>query len=230
MRCEEFMAGCARILTVIIPLSILDSSPSRRARRRATRCATASTSPGTPSAWAIRRIGSPNTTTCRHRQRRHLGGDRYVAGGTSTIRVGAGGIMLPNHAPLVDRRAVRHAGVALSRPDRPRPRPRAGDRSAGLRALRRDPARADEFPQDVQELQAFLRPSSPARSSGGAGRRAQRSAVDPRLEPLRRAARRAPRPALRVRVAFRARRADGCAGDLPRAVPALRRSSTGPTP
>ena len=33
----------------------------------------------------------------------------YVGPQTSTIRVGAGGIMLPNHAPLVDRRAVRNA-------------------------------------------------------------------------------------------------------------------------
>ena len=33
----------------------------------------------------------------------------YVAGGTRTIRVGAGGIMLPNHSPLVIAGAVRHA-------------------------------------------------------------------------------------------------------------------------
>ena len=39
----------------------------------------------------------------------------HLAAGTTTIRVGAGGIMLPNHAPLCDRRAVRDAGAALSR-------------------------------------------------------------------------------------------------------------------
>ena len=52
----------------------------------------------------------------------------HVAGGTTTIRVGAGGIMLPNHSPLVDRGAVRHARGAVSRPHRSRPGPRAGHR------------------------------------------------------------------------------------------------------
>src|SRR5881397_2465660 len=52
----------------------------------------------------------------------------HVAGGTRAIRVGAGGIMLPNHAPR-RRRAVRHAGIALSRPDRSRARARARDGS-----------------------------------------------------------------------------------------------------
>ena len=46
----------------------------------------------------------------------------HVASGTTTIRVGSGGIMLPNHAPLHHRRAVRHAGLALPRPHRPGPR------------------------------------------------------------------------------------------------------------
>ena len=54
----------------------------------------------------------------------------HIAAGTKTIRVGAGGIMLPNHAPLRHRRAVRDAGAAVSRPHRPRARPRARHRPA----------------------------------------------------------------------------------------------------
>ncbi len=43
----------------------------------------------------------------------------HVAGGTKTIRVGAGGVMLPNHAPLVIAEQFGHAGVAVSGTDRP---------------------------------------------------------------------------------------------------------------
>ena len=52
----------------------------------------------------------------------------YVAGGTRTIRVGAGGIMLPNHSPLVIAEQFGTLEIAVSRPHRSRPRPRAGHR------------------------------------------------------------------------------------------------------
>ena len=85
----------------------------------------------------------------------------YLAGGTSTIRVGAGGIMLPNHAPMV---VAEQFGTLESlypgRIDLGLGRAPGTDQQ-GLRALRRDPARADEFPEDVQELQAFLAPVQP---------------------------------------------------------------------
>jgi luciferase family oxidoreductase group 1 len=85
----------------------------------------------------------------------------YLAGGTSTIRVGAGGIMLPNHAPLV---VAEQFGTLESlypgRIDLGLGRAPGTDQQ-GLRALRRDPARSDEFPEDVQELQAFLAPVQP---------------------------------------------------------------------
>jgi luciferase family oxidoreductase group 1 len=85
----------------------------------------------------------------------------YLAGGTSTIRVGAGGIMLPNHAPLV---IAEQFGTLESlypgRIDLGLGRAPGTDQQ-GLRALRRDPDRADEFPQDVQELQALLAPVQP---------------------------------------------------------------------
>ncbi len=84
----------------------------------------------------------------------------YVAGGTKTIRVGSGGVMLPNHSPLVI--AEQFGTLASLYPGRidlglgraP------GTDPATARALRRDPvAAADSFPYDVQELQAYLEPA-----------------------------------------------------------------------
>jgi luciferase family oxidoreductase group 1 len=88
----------------------------------------------------------------------------YVAEGTRTIRVGSGGIMLPNHAPLVI--AEQFGTLASLYPDRidlglgraP------GTDQRTLAALRRDPAAADEFPQDVLELQALLAPAQPGQA------------------------------------------------------------------
>lgn len=86
---------------------------------------------------------------------------QHIAAGTTTIRVGAGGIMLPNHAPYVI--AEQFGTLATLFPGRidlglgraP------GTDQMTLRALRRDPANADRFPQDVLELQAFLGPVQP---------------------------------------------------------------------
>jgi luciferase family oxidoreductase group 1 len=83
----------------------------------------------------------------------------YVAGGTSSIRVGAGGIMLPNHAPLMVAEAF--GTLAALYPDRidlGLGRAPGTDRLT-MRALRRDPAAADTFPRDVQELQGYFRES-----------------------------------------------------------------------
>ncbi len=80
----------------------------------------------------------------------------YLAGGTSSIRVGSGGIMLPNHSPLV---IAEQFGTLESlypgRIDLGLGRAPGTDQRT-LRALRRDPMRADDFPQDVLELQSFL--------------------------------------------------------------------------
>jgi luciferase family oxidoreductase group 1 len=82
----------------------------------------------------------------------------HVAAGTKTIRVGAGGIMLPNHAPLVI--AEQFGTLATLFPGRidlglgraP------GTDQRTLRALRRGPESSEYFPQDVVELQALLGP------------------------------------------------------------------------
>jgi luciferase family oxidoreductase group 1 len=82
----------------------------------------------------------------------------YLAGGTTTIRVGAGGIMLPNHAPLI---IAEQFGTLASlypgRIDLGLGRAPGTDEKT-LRALRRNPEDAAHFPHDVQELQAFLAP------------------------------------------------------------------------
>ena len=79
-----------------------------------------------------------------------------VAGATSTIRVGAGGIMLPNHAPLMVAEAF--GTLATLFPDRidlGLGRAPGTDQSTML-ALRRGMDGADRFPQDVVELIGYL--------------------------------------------------------------------------
>ncbi|TPW32688.1 LLM class flavin-dependent oxidoreductase [Pararhizobium mangrovi] len=88
----------------------------------------------------------------------------HIAGGTNHIRVGSGGIMLPNHSPLVI--AEQFGTLAALYPDRiDLGLGRAPGTDMGTaRALRRDlEASAHAFPQDVQELQAYLGPRDPSR-------------------------------------------------------------------
>ncbi|MDR3509856.1 MAG: LLM class flavin-dependent oxidoreductase, partial [Caulobacteraceae bacterium] len=96
----------------------------------------------------------------------------HVAAATSTIRVGSGGVMLPNHAPLVI--AEQFGTLATLFPGRidlglgraP------GTDQATARALRRYFEGADRFPQDVIELQTYFRPAQPGqavRAVPGAG-------------------------------------------------------------
>ncbi len=90
----------------------------------------------------------------------------HVAGGTQAIRVGAGGIMLPNHAPLVIAEqfgtlAALHPGridLGLGRAP--------GTDQLTMLALRRDQSGSgvDTFPQDVLELQALLSDPKPGQA------------------------------------------------------------------
>ena len=81
-----------------------------------------------------------------------------VAGGTKTIRVGSGGIMLPNHSPLViaeqfgTLEALYPGRIDLGLGRAPGTDPQT------VLALRRSPMSADTFPSDVLELQALLGP------------------------------------------------------------------------
>ncbi len=80
----------------------------------------------------------------------------HVASQTSSIRLGAGGIMLPNHSPLLIAEQfgtleTLHPGridLGLGRAP--------GSDQATMRAMRRDPMASDSFPKDVMELQGYL--------------------------------------------------------------------------
>src|SRR4051812_2497152 len=84
-----------------------------------------------------------------------------IAAHTKTIRIGSGGIMLPNHSPIV---IAEQFGTLESlypgRIDLGLGRAPGTDQRT-LRALRRDPMSAEYFPQDVLELQALLGPLQP---------------------------------------------------------------------
>jgi luciferase family oxidoreductase group 1 len=88
----------------------------------------------------------------------------FIAGGTQSIRVGAGGIMLPNHSPLV---IAEQFGTLESlypgRIDLGLGRAPGTDQRT-WRAMRRDPMASDQFPQDVLELQALLGPLQPGQT------------------------------------------------------------------
>src|SRR6185503_4345563 len=97
----------------------------------------------------------------------------HIGAGTSTIRIGAGGIMLPNHAPLqVAEQFGTLASLFPGRVDLGLGRAPGTDRPA-MRALRRTlSGSADDFPSDVLELMAFLRecePNQPVQAVPGAG-------------------------------------------------------------
>ena len=98
----------------------------------------------------------------------------HVAGGTKTIRVGAGGIMLPNHPPIV---IAEQFGTLESlypgRIDLGLGRAPGTDQLT-IHALRREPESADTFPQDVLELQRYLADAEPGQlvqATPGAGAR-----------------------------------------------------------
>jgi luciferase family oxidoreductase group 1 len=85
----------------------------------------------------------------------------HVAAGTDHIRIGAGGIMLPNHAPLIIAEqfgtlAALHPGrVELGLGRAP------GSDQITAHAMRRNLSGGEEFPQDVVELMAYFKPVQP---------------------------------------------------------------------
>jgi luciferase family oxidoreductase group 1 len=96
----------------------------------------------------------------------------FVAGGTRAIRVGAGGVMLPNHAPLLiaeqfgTLESLYPGRIDLGLGRAP------GTDQVTLRALRRSPETAESFPRDVLELQALLddlRPGQTVQAVPGTG-------------------------------------------------------------
>jgi len=157
----------------VIPLSVLDLAPIRRGDTAADALRNTLDLARHCEDWGYRRywlaehhnmtgIASAATSVA-------IG---YVAGGTRTIRVGAGGVMLPNHSPLViaeqfgTLESLYPGRIDLGLGRAP------GTDMVTLRALRRDPHAAETFPDDVLELQALFGPVQPGqayRAVPGAG-------------------------------------------------------------
>ena len=146
----------------MIPLSVLDLSPivqggdpgqSLRASRELAR--------------AAERLGFQRYWMAEHHNMTGIASAAtavalaFVGDGTSTIRLGAGGVMLPNHAPLIiaeqfgTLEALFPGRVDLGLGRAP------GTDQATVRALRRYMDGADAFPQDVTELLHYFQPAQP---------------------------------------------------------------------
>ena len=147
----------------------------------------------------------------------------HIGAQTSSIRLGAGGIMLPNHSPLViaeqfgTLEAMYPGRIDLGLGRAP------GSDQNTMYALRRDPRTAEAFPRDVLELQAYLAGASRVPGRGRHSRQGlERPAVHPGVIAVRRAAGRRVRAAVRVRVALRPRRPRPRDRGLPQRVQAVR--------
>ncbi|MFC5458934.1 LLM class flavin-dependent oxidoreductase [Massilia niabensis] len=143
----------------MIPLSILELGRVRQGSDRRTALDDARTLAqhaerlGYRRIWVAEHHNSPAVTTAATSIV-----IAHIAAGTSSIRVGAGGIMLPNHAPYVIAEQFGTLETLFpGRIDLGLGRAPGTDQNT-LRALRRSPANAENFPQDVRELQAFLAP------------------------------------------------------------------------
>jgi luciferase family oxidoreductase group 1 len=157
----------------VVPLSVLDLAPivdggdAAQALRRSLDLARHAERWGYRRYWLAEHHGMPGIASAATAV--VIG---HVAAGTSTIRVGAGGIMLPNHAPLV---IAEQFGTLASlfpgRIDLGLGRAPGSDQLT-TRALRRNPLAADSFPDDVVELMGYFRPPHPrqlVRAVPGAG-------------------------------------------------------------
>ena len=157
----------------MVPLSVLDLAPiveggdAAQAFRRSLDLAQHAERWGYRRYWLAEHHGMPGIASAATAV--VIG---HVASGTSTIRVGAGGIMLPNHAPLV---IAEQFGTLASlfpgRIDLGLGRAPGSDQLT-TRALRRNPLAADTFPDDVVELMGYFRPPHPrqlVRAVPGAG-------------------------------------------------------------
>jgi luciferase family oxidoreductase group 1 len=145
----------------MIPLSVLDLTPIRQGGSAA-----ATFRETVALAQAAERLGFHRYWLVEHHNTPSVAGAAtavlmaHVAAHTKTIRVGAGGIMLPNHAPLMVAEqfgtlAALHPGridLGLGRGIASNPET--------LKALRRQPNDGAEFPQDVEELLGFLKPAA----------------------------------------------------------------------
>ena len=193
-------------------------SPSAPAAPPPTPCAPASTSPASPSPAATTATGSPNTTPCPASPRSSPAVIlAHLAAHTTRIRLGSGGVMLPNHAPLVIAEqfgTLEASPPAASTSASAAPPARTAPPPPPCAAPDRLNEGADDFPQQLAELTRFLDDDFP---DGHPYRRihavpgpiqapprrrpvpAPPAGLAARLLRLQRPAGRRPRPALRLR-------------------------------
>jgi hypothetical protein len=158
----------------------------------------------------------------RRRLGRDAARDPARRGEHETIRVGAGGIMLPNHAPLVI--AEQFGTLATLFPGRvgPRAGPGAGTDMLTARALRRHMAPRTPSRRTSWSFWGFLSKDAGGRAGAGGARGGDRGAgVDPGLVALWGAARGVSGAALCLRLALRADASGGGAGGVSGDVPAV---------
>ena len=157
----------------MVPLSVLDLAPipegsdAAEALRRSLDLAQHAELWGYRRFWLAEHHGMPGIASAATSV--VIG---HIAAGTSRIRVGAGGIMLPNHSPLV---IAEQFGTLASlfpgRIDLGLGRAPGTDQLT-VRALRRDPSAADSFPHDVAELMHYfqaVQPGQKVQAVPGAG-------------------------------------------------------------
>ena len=144
-----------------MPLSILDLAPIgpgqtvRQSFANSVRLAQAAEANGYTRVWYAEHHNMP--TIASSATSVLIG---HVADHTSTIRLGSGGVMLPNHSPLaIAEQFGTLAELHPGRIDLGLGRAPGSDQNTA-RAMRRDPRSSEQFPEDVLELQAFLRGES----------------------------------------------------------------------
>ena len=149
----------------MVPLSVLDLTPIKQGGGAA-----ATFRESLELARAAERLGYHRYWLVEHHNTPSVAGAAtavlmaHIAAHTKTIRVGAGGIMLPNHAPImVAEQFGTLAALHPGRIDLGLGRGIASD-AATLQALRRALNDMAEFPRDVQELLFFLRPAAPGQT------------------------------------------------------------------
>ncbi len=146
----------------MVPLSILDLVPvtqgstPREALQRSLRLAQHAERLGYVRFWVAEHHNMPGIASAATSV--VIG---YLASGTQDIRIGSGGIMLPNHSPLViaeqfgTLEALYPGRIDLGLGRAP------GTDQVTVQALRRDPRTAEYFPDDVRELQALFAEAKP---------------------------------------------------------------------
>ena len=140
-----------------VPLSILDLAPIARGQS-----ATDSFANSMALAQQAEELGYLRVWYAEHHNMASIASSAtsvliaHVGAQTRTIRLGAGGVMLPNHAPLlIAEQFGTLAAMYPGRIDLGLGRAPGSDQNT-MYALRRDPGSADTFPQDVVELQGYL--------------------------------------------------------------------------